>query len=120
MAPISYTRCVVWSIRVLVVVTMVTLSGAAQANGLPAAKAARPALTITDLQPLTVSGRGFRANERVTVSSGPSRRSTTASSAGRFVVRFTKVTCAAHAIVAVGSKGSRATTRPPQILCVSP
>jgi hypothetical protein len=44
----------------------------------------------------------------------------TANASGRFVVRFASVKCAATAIVAVGSKGSRATTRPPKILCVEP
>jgi hypothetical protein len=107
-------------ICLLFVLMTVTLSGAAQANEAPATAAARPSLTIMDLQPLTVSGRGFKANERVVVSTATSRKATTASSTGRFVVRFTRVTCAAHAIVAVGSKGSRATTRPPRILCVEP
>jgi hypothetical protein len=108
-------------IGLLVVLITVTLGGGAHARDLaPAADAARPSLAIMDLQPLTVSGRGFKTGERVIVSTGTSRKATTANTAGRFVVRFTRVTCAAHAIVAVGSKGSRATTRPPQILCVSP
>lgn len=107
-------------IGVLVVVLTVTVSGAARANELPATSAGRPTLTITELQPLTLSGRGFKASERVVVSSGTNRRSTTASSTGRFVVRFAKVVCAGYAIVAVGSKGSRATTWPPKILCASP
>jgi hypothetical protein len=77
-------------------------------------------LTVMGMSPLGVSGRGFQPGERVVVSTGAARRSVTANAAGRFVVRFPALRCAGAPIRAVGSKGSRAVTRPPKVLCVEP
>ncbi|MGH3084983.1 MAG: hypothetical protein ACRDNP_13205, partial [Gaiellaceae bacterium] len=65
-------------------------------------------------------GRGFNSSERVVVSTGTKRKSVTANSLGPFEVRFAGLKCAGATIRAVGSKGSRAATRPPRILCVEP
>jgi hypothetical protein len=69
------------------------------------ASAGRVTLIVTSMSPLAVSGRGFESGERVAVSTG---------------ARFVGLGCAGATIVAVGSKGSRATTRPPKVLCVEP
>ena len=82
--------------------------------------AGRATLTVMSMNPLAVSGRGFKSSERVTVSTGTRRKSVTATSTGRFLVRFSGLKCAGTTIVAVGSKGSRATTRPPKVLCIEP
>jgi hypothetical protein len=84
------------------------------------APAGRATLTVMSVSPLAVSGRGFKSGERVVVSTSTRRKSVTATSAGRFVVRFAGLRCAGMTIVAVGSQGSRATTRPPKVLCVEP
>jgi hypothetical protein len=85
-----------------------------------AATSVRPTLTITSMHPLEVIGRGFKPSERVVVSTATKRKTVTANSAGRFDVRFAGLKCAGATIVAVGSKGSRAATRPPRILCIEP
>lgn len=109
----------------LLVLITVGLGGTTQgekampAKGSPVA-ASRANLTVMSMQPLSISGRGFKSGERVRVSTGTGRKSVTASSTGRFLVRFAAARCAAGAIVAVGSKGSRAVTRPPKVLCVAP
>ena len=84
------------------------------------APAGRATLIVTSMSPLAVSGRGFESGERVAVSTGARRKTVVATSSGRFVVRFVGLRCAGATIVAVGSKGSRATTRPPKVLCVEP
>jgi hypothetical protein len=86
----------------------------------PAGTSARASLTITNLEPLSVTGRGFKADERVTVRFELRRRATTATGAGRFVVRFANPGCSGGTIVAVGSKGSRAVANYSQLLCVEP
>jgi len=97
------------------------LGGAALEGDAAATKpAARATLTITSMHPLEVIGRGFKPSERVVVSTGSKRKSVTATSGGRFEVRFAGLRCAGATIVAVGSKGSRAATRPPRVLCVEP
>jgi hypothetical protein len=103
----------------LVVLITFSLGGAAQAEK-AAPAATRATLTVMDMRPLAISGRGFRSGERVVVSTGTARKSVTASASGRFVVRFASLRCAGTTIVAVGSKGSRARTNPPKILCVEP
>jgi hypothetical protein len=113
-----YTSGVVLLIGLMVIAIAVGLGGSAQASS--TTSAARPTLTVTDMQPLSVNGRGFKARERVMVSTSGRRKSVTASSTGRFAVRFAGLSCAAGPIRAVGSKGSRAVTRPPKILCVEP
>jgi hypothetical protein len=106
-------------IGLLVVLITFGLGGAAQEER-AAPATTRATLTVMDMSPLAISGRGFKSGERVAVSTGTARKSVTASASGRFVVRFGTVRCAATTIVAVGSKGSRATTKPPKILCVEP
>lgn len=106
-------------IGLLVVLITFGLEGAAQEEKV-APLGTRATLTVMDMHPLEISGRGFKSGERVVVSTATSRKSVTANASGRFVVRFTSLKCAATTIVAVGSKGSRATTRPPKILCVEP
>jgi hypothetical protein len=102
-----------------VVVALVAL-GIGAPDETQALAAARPTLTVMATEPLGVSGRGFKAGERVIVSTSGKRRSVTANAAGRFVVRFSGLRCALGPIRAVGSKGSRAVTQPLKILCVHP
>jgi hypothetical protein len=82
--------------------------------------AARPTLTIASANPLLVVGRSFKAGERVTVSVGPRRKTTTAGPRGGFVVRFGRVRCTSATILATGSKGSRAAVSVPKTLCFQP
>jgi hypothetical protein len=108
-------------IGLLLVLIALGLGGAAQGEDLASTTSpVRANLTITSMYPLEVSGRGFKPSERVIVSTGTKRKSVTAGLGGRFVVRFAALKCAGSTIVAVGSKGSRAATRPPRILCVEP
>jgi hypothetical protein len=76
---------------------------------------------VTRISPLTVSGRGFKSGERVTVSiNGAGRRQVVATRAGAFSVRMGGGRCNGGTIVAVGSKGSRAAANFSQLLCVAP
>jgi hypothetical protein len=86
-----------------------------------AAPAARPALKLTRIRPVTVRGTGFKPGERVSVRLEARRQAVTASRAGGFTVRFGQTaTCAGGTIVAVGSRGSRAVANFAQLLCVEP
>lgn len=108
-------------IGLLLLLITVGVGGVALEDDVAATKpTARATLTISSMQPLEVIGRGFKPGERVVVSTGTKRKSVTANSRGRFVVRFAALRCAGGTIVAVGSKGSRASTRPPRILCIEP
>ncbi len=82
--------------------------------------AGRASLVITSIEPLTVTGRGFKPRETVSVRFQSKRRATTATSTGRFVVRFGGVDCNGGTVVAVGSKGSRAVANYSPLLCVEP
>jgi hypothetical protein len=86
----------------------------------PMAALGRPTLVITNLEPLSVAGRGFKPGERVTVRFESRRKATTATRAGRFVVRFANTSCDGGTIVAIGSKGSRAVANFSPLLCVEP
>jgi hypothetical protein len=86
----------------------------------PTTATGRASLVITNLEPLSVTGRGFKAGERVTVRFELRRKATTATGAGRFVVRFANPGCDGGTIIAVGSKGSRAVANFSQLLCVEP
>lgn len=101
------------------VVALIAFGGPLEAQ-LSSVATGTATLTVMDMQPLSVRGQGFKPNERVVVTTAGARKSVTASAAGRFVVRFARLRCAAAPIRAVGSKGSRAVTRPPKILCVEP
>ena len=80
----------------------------------------RASLRVAGANPLVVQGRGFEPREQVKIKAGPRRASVVASTRGTFVIRLARLRCVAGPIVAVGSKGSRAVTRPPPILCVEP
>jgi hypothetical protein len=88
--------------------------------------AARPALRPLDLDPLTLAGSGFRANERVTllVAVPPVVKSTRvrATARGRFRVVFrVKVgRCDAAVVQAIGARGSRATFQHDALDCAEP
>jgi hypothetical protein len=76
----------------------------------------KASLRITDDQPVTVAGAGFRPQERVTVRYSPSGeqaavKTVRASRVGRFTVVFLGQAvpeCAAFKVTAVGNAGSRA------------
>ena len=96
----------VFAVGVLAVAVVV---GTAGAGG------GRPAVRVTDERPLTVTGARFKRAERVTVSafvaSRLAKKTVTASSTGRFTVRFRRVAvdgCSMYVVRAVGQKGSRA------------
>ena len=78
------------------------------------AAAPHPTLSAQGRHTLTVSGRHFRANERVRVVLNISRRQVrhaTASRRGTFRVTFRGVPagpCDGYAVIAVGKRGSRA------------
>jgi uncharacterized protein Veg len=94
------------------------------ASATPAGTTGRAALEIVQTSPLTVAGRGFKAKERVRVTANGGRKSVTAGRRGRFEVAFpTANTCNGVFVVAVGSKGSRASVTFAQfsdILCLEP
>ena len=86
----------------------------------PTTVTGRASLAITSLEPLTVTGRGFKAGEQVTVRFQSRRKATTATGTGRLVVRFAGLNCSGGTIVAVGSRGSRAVANFSQLSCVAP
>ena len=99
-------------------------------SGAASSTATRPALRLVDLAPLTVSGVGFAAGERLKVTAVVGTvahvRFVRSSRAGSFLASFPRVTierCGGTLEVkAVGSTGSRATLQPklPQLLCPPP
>lgn len=93
------------------------LALAALALAVPAAAAPQKAsLRVTDEEPLTVAGAGFKPRERITVRFAPSgaaaaAKAVRATLAGRFTVVFPgrkAPECAAYNVTATGSAGSRA------------
>lgn len=104
----------------LVAISVVT---AGASNGIATA---RPALKMTGVTPLQVSGTGFRSGERVVIritgwDSAVKRVS--ASRRGTFVARFPGILmqrCGRMVIVAVGNRGSRAVLRPSPRWCPPP
>ena len=95
----------------------------AGAGGSEGAAVGKPALKLAKPVPLTVQGMRFRPGERVrvTVRDVPNgRRKVTAGPRGGFVVRFAGVVydrCDGLFVSAVGSQGSRATLKRPQLFC---
>jgi len=87
---------------------------------------ARPALRPVSLQPLTVQGLRFRANERVTLllaSEGlASKRLVRAGPLGRFTVRYgLRVDrCTPYTLQAIGTRGSRAMLQHDIVGCIEP
>lgn len=91
----------------VLVATLVAFSAGASPEA--DAKAKRPSLKVTVVQPFTLAGRGFKARERIRISADASRKSLRATATGGFVARLVAVDpCNAFAIVAVGNRGSRA------------
>jgi hypothetical protein len=69
----------------------------------------RATLRIVRIQPLAVSGRAFKAGERVRVSANGRHRTVIAGSRGGFKVVFPAANaCNGVVVVARGSEGSRA------------
>jgi hypothetical protein len=74
-------------------------------------------LTLKSLEPLIVSGRGFKAQESVRIT-GAGAKTARASARGTFTVRMVGAgPCASLTIQAIGSKGSRASLNFSQLLC---
>ena len=100
-------------VSVSVLLALATLGLARDATG---TTAHHPRLALAGAQPLTVSGRHFRAHERVSLvlhqASGVTRRRARAGRDGGFRKVFTGVTtdrCSGFQLTAKGSAGSRAT-----------
>jgi hypothetical protein len=97
---------------VALIVALVVLNGgpaSVAADAHPSGADRRATLEITKIEPLAVTGRGFKVSERVRVSADSSRKTLRASTRGRFVVRFVDVDpCNGLVVMAVGNKGSRA------------
>lgn len=85
----------------------------------PAKSDGRPQLAMTSMQPLTVAGRGFKSGEMIRISGDVAKR-VRASDAGAFTVRFPRAGRCGVSIVAIGSRGSRASLNFSQLLCVAP
>jgi hypothetical protein len=82
----------------------------------------KPALKLVRGAPLTLRGTRFVSGERVRVSASSGRTSTrrvNANGSGLFVVRFPfgYDRCNGLLVTAVGSDGSRATLKRPELLC---
>jgi hypothetical protein len=87
----------------------------------PKSASLRATLSVTRISPLTVSGRGFKSGERVTVSMNAMRKKVIATRTGTFNLRLGGTgRCNGATVAAVGSKGSRAVVNFSQLLCVSP
>jgi hypothetical protein len=103
-------------VKVLALVCVLLVSGGAT----------RPALRPLDLDPLTLRGTGFRANERVTllvaVPAVVKSSRVRANARGRFrvVFRFAVGRCDPAVVQAIGARGSRATFQHDTIGCATP
>lgn len=88
--------------------------------------AAKPSLRPVDLDPLTLSATGFRANERVKLLvSAPAfvtSRNVRAGERGRFrvVFRIAVGRCDSVVVQAIGARGSRATFQRDAPNCIEP
>jgi hypothetical protein len=86
----------------------------------------RPVLRPISLQPLTVQGLRFRANERVTLllaaEGVASKRVVRAGTGGRFTVRYALRVeqCTTYTVQAIGARGSRAMLQHDVIGCTEP
>jgi hypothetical protein len=87
------------------------MSLASSSGTTPADKsAARAALKIVGIEPVTVAGRAFKSGERVRVSADGRKKTVTAGTRGGFKVIFPQANvCNGLVVVARGSEGSRAT-----------
>jgi len=99
--------------RLAVILLAATAAGGVTAPATAVATA--PALRLSDDAPVTLSGSGFRTNERVRVVAVAGERAVhwlTAGTGGRFVTRFRGMNadaCRGFTATAVGDRGSRAT-----------
>lgn len=106
----------------LPLVAAATLASVPAAHGV----AGRPALRVTQRQPVTVVGAQFRPHEHVRVVVRTRRsyaRETDASAAGSFRIRFPRVrlgVCTPYSARATGNRGSRAVAKPTLELCGAP
>jgi hypothetical protein len=84
----------------------------------------KPALTLARAAPLTLRGTHFQPAERVRIAvSGVRTKRVTADGAGTFSVGYPSVTydrCNGLIARAVGSEGSRATLKRPELQCPLP
>lgn len=102
---------------------MTLSSGTGETRTVPASPPAkttfgRASLSIKSMSPLTVAGSGFKPGESVRISGAGTKR-VAASRRGAFSVRLPGVDpCGSLTIVAVGTKGSRASMNFSQLLCV--
>jgi hypothetical protein len=96
--------------------TLLVAAALAAACTAPVALAAKPALRIADLTPLTLSGANFQAGERVLVraeyAGDTTFRKAVATRVGRFTVTFPGIRVSRCAtsdleVLATGSRGSR-------------
>ena len=103
---------------VAVLALAVTSAGAAATDQ-------EPRLRVLDSTPLVVRGTGFKGHERVIVvyrAQARWTRTTTASAAGTFTVRFpaTLQLCPPGVLSARGATGSSAVFKPPRTMCPQP
>ena len=98
--------------RAAVVAALLGLLACAMASPAPAA-AEKATLRVVKLNPLTISGAGFKPVERVTVTLSAARTGTakgTATAAGSVTVSVPKAkvtACSAYTLRAVGSAGTK-------------
>ena len=105
---------------IIAIALSLALFGSAAAGG--GESGGKPTLKLVRGAPLTLRGAKFVSGERVRVSASSERTSTrrvSASGSGLFVVRFPfgYDRCNGLLVTAVGSEGSRATLKRPELLC---
>jgi hypothetical protein len=103
------------AMRRLFLLTAVLAAAVAAPGGLARS---HPTINVTRVIPITVTGTGFKAAERVKVvvrSPAVHRKTVTASRRGRFTAMFRSAAgkCASIHALATGNKGSRATAYVP-------
>jgi len=100
----------------LVLLLCAAAVGAGQARAV--AQAAKPTLHVVRLKPLTVSGTGFKAKEKIVLrvtgdATGTARGTANARGAFRLTLPAALTTCSTYALRANGAGGSRAQLRAP-------
>ncbi len=107
---------------------IVVIAGLLGAQAALGAGAAKPQVRIADASPFTVTGTGFPAQERVTVTvTGKGLRLSKAvmsTTTGRFTASWTRVVtvggCNHGAIAAVAADGTKALWKAPPAVCGAP
>ena len=90
----------------------ISLASESPTTTAPASPSARPTLMIAATDPVTVAGRGFKPDERVSLTGNGRRKSIVAGPRGGFTVVFPAANvCNGFTAVARGSKGSRASVK---------